>query len=116
VEQRILGVQMKMDKVCVRHAFKLPRDVKSRQGRDVHRVRLIVAVTDREDWERRHPYRRGSLFTDPPAGMLALPGTAPLSANICRVWLSNPWCADSSDKKRAGRRFMVELPECEFDG
>jgi len=39
-----------------------------------------------------------------------------LSANVGRFRLSNRWRANSSDKKPAGRRFMVELPECEFDG
>jgi hypothetical protein len=38
VEQRILGVQMEMDKVRVQHAVKLLSGGKRAQGRDVHHL------------------------------------------------------------------------------
>jgi hypothetical protein len=38
IEQRILGVQMQMDKIGVRHADKLPLATASAQGGDVHKI------------------------------------------------------------------------------
>src|ERR1041385_1773289 len=37
IEQRVLGVQVQMDEVGVRHKDKLPLPMTLRQGRDVHR-------------------------------------------------------------------------------
>jgi hypothetical protein len=37
IEQRVLGVQMEMNKVRVRHGFKLPPGMRKQQGRDVHK-------------------------------------------------------------------------------
>jgi hypothetical protein len=42
IEQRILGVQMQMNEVSVRHGDKLPRRAKPAQGRDVHKPELTV--------------------------------------------------------------------------